>query len=412
MEPTTRKAATFSQGSAVVVNGRHQHLHSVSFVPQSPRAVLVFLPSTGESCGRYASLFKFLASHQIAVFALEQSPVIDDSLVDNSLYKHPNPELNVERISANAAERPAPSACSVQKYVDDVHHFVRGIARRLGDADVDYFLCGVFYGGLMAAHTAIEAGFPWRGLIMTSPDLSGPIGYLESITTNLSANLEKVRALMPRRPSFAMFRQKLMPKQLDHMGNNFSFISDPTTSPTENDEDFETDDMHLNAARELDHRKTSLKLPVLILNGKADAKKPRIKADRFVRQIGAKDKTVTEFKELYNSLGGDAPEVNTAVYEWIVSYLPTAMTPQDDAPDRPLTPMVRATSTNEVEAKTSPPIEPKHEETHEEKIFVAAATATAAVTTEALVAAAKTSEPDTVTRSTRLPSIAEATATA
>ncbi|OQR98225.1 hypothetical protein ACHHYP_09032 [Achlya hypogyna] len=319
---------SFSQGSAVVVNGRHQHLHSCSYVPKDPRAVVVFLPSTGESCTRYAALFKVLAGAQIAVFALEESPVIEEGLVDNTLYKHPNPELNLDRTSTGAGERPAPSACSVQKYVDDVHHFVRGIGQRLGDADIDYFLCGVFYGGLMAAHTAIASAFPWRGLIMTSPDLSGPIGYLESITTNFSANLEKVRAFMPRPPTFSMFRQKLMPKQLDHMGNSFSFISDPT-SPSEAEEDFETDDMHLNAARELDCHKTSLTLPVLILNSKGDAKKSRIKADRFVRQIGSKDKTIKEFKELHTTLGGDATDVTTAILDWISAYLPSAGTPKD-----------------------------------------------------------------------------------
>ncbi|OQS07136.1 hypothetical protein THRCLA_00846 [Thraustotheca clavata] len=319
---------SFSQGSAVVLNARHQHLHSNSYVPKDPRAVVIFLPNTGESCTRYAAFFKFLASNQIAVFALEQSPVIDETLVDNALYKHPNPELNIERISSNAIEYPAPGACSVKKYVDDVQHFAVGISKRLSDYKIDYFLCGFFYGGLMAAHSAISSDFPWKGIIMTSPDLSGPIGFLETFSSNLTANLEKMRALMPKPPSFALFRQKLMPKQLDHMGNSFSFISDPT-SPQENEEDFETDDMHLNAARELDTMKLRLKLPILILNGKNDAKKIRIKADRFGRQIGSKDKTIKEFKELHTSLGLECPEVNSAVLDWIERMITLEPMPKD-----------------------------------------------------------------------------------
>ncbi|RHY53114.1 hypothetical protein DYB30_004175 [Aphanomyces astaci] len=126
-----QRHVSFSQGKAIVTNARQQHLHCCSYVPKDPLAVVVFLPGLDESCLRYEGLFKYLAAQQIAVFALEESPLASTAAAGASestaMYRHPNPEVNFQKQASNMSLFPAPNACGVTQYVDDVHQFALAI---------------------------------------------------------------------------------------------------------------------------------------------------------------------------------------------------------------------------------------------------------------------------------------------
>ncbi|CAK4634964.1 hypothetical protein LEN26_007612 [Aphanomyces euteiches] len=310
---------TFSSGSAVVTNGRHQHLHSRSFVPKDPIAVVVFLPGVDESCMRYAGLFRYLASQQIAVFALEQNPSKDtvDYSDTTTMYKHPNPEVNFEKQASNVTLFPAPSGCGVGQYVDDVHHFASGVAQRIGDRPINYFLCGMYYGGLMAAHSAIISVFSWKGVIMTTPDMMPPVSILSTLTSTITSQW---RSFMPVRPTLAAFRDKLVPRSKDHMGHDFTDTTERTFTEDENKS--ETSNPVDEAFKELDLAKESLQTPVLLLHGKTDARRVDGDAHNFFLGLTCPKKEILEFKELYYSMGQELgnPEVNESILKWIQSF--------------------------------------------------------------------------------------------
>ncbi|RHY84383.1 hypothetical protein DYB37_009106 [Aphanomyces astaci] len=317
-----QRHVSFSQGKAIVTNARQQHLHCCSYVPKDPLAVVVFLPGLDESCLRYEGLFKYLAAQQIAVFALEQSPLASTAATGASestaMYKHPNPEVNFQKQASNMSLFPAPNACGVTQYVDDVHQFALGVAQRMGDHQVDYFLCGVYYGGVMAAHTGILSEFPWKGIIVTAPDLIPPVGIMASITTTISSQW---RSFLPTtRPTFASFRDRLLPRSKDHMGNDFTDTTERTFTEEENKS--EVSDPTDEAFKELDFTKHSLHVPLLLLNGKLDSRKPTVDIHNFFLGLTCAKKDLLDFKELYHSMGqeqGNA-DVNQAILTWIHSF--------------------------------------------------------------------------------------------
>ncbi|KAF0686514.1 Aste57867_21701 [Aphanomyces stellatus] len=309
----------YSVGKAVVTNARQQHLHSCSFVPKDPVAVFVFLPGHDESCLRYEGLFRFLASQQIAVFALEQNPS-DKEPEHTAMYKHPNPEVNFRKQLSNTTLLPAPAACGVPAYVDDVHQFALGVAQRIGAAHVNYFLCGVYYGGLMAAHTSVHSAFPWKGIIMTAPDLTKPVSVLASLTTSLTDHMKYFMSAKKTTFGFASFRDKLMPRTKDHMGNDFEDTTERTMVEDENKS--ESGSVSDEAFKELDQIKDSLHVPVLILNGKTDTRKAEMDANNFFLGLSCEKKEMLDFKELYTSLAQEngSPDVNDAILKWIHSF--------------------------------------------------------------------------------------------
>ncbi|RHY25331.1 hypothetical protein DYB32_008380 [Aphanomyces invadans] len=312
----------YSQGKAVVTNARQQHLHSCSYVPKDPLAVVVFLPGLDESCQRYEGLFKYLAAQQIAVFALEQSPLAMKAVAGASesttMYKHPNPEVNFQKQASNVSLFPAPGACGITQYVEDVHQFALGVAQRIGDHQINYFLCGAYYGGLMAAHTGILSDFPWKGIIVTAPDMIPPMSILTSITTTITSQW---RSFVPTlRPTFASLRDKYLPRSKSQGGNDFTDTTEQTFTEDENKS--EASDPTDEAFKELNFAKHSLHVPLLILNGTLDGRKPTVDMHNFFLGLTCAKKDILNFKELYHSMGSNEgnPDVNAAILKWIHTF--------------------------------------------------------------------------------------------
>ncbi|HLA83879.1 MAG TPA: lysophospholipase [Thermoguttaceae bacterium] len=262
------------------VPGDDPSIANRSWTPKTPsRALVIFVHGFTEHCGRYEHVAQALVARGVAVHALD-------------LRGH------------GRSGGPRASIRSFAEYLDDVDHYVERLRHK--NSGKPLFLLGHSMGGIVAALLVIERRIPVDGLILSAPalkvgdDVFPLLRRLASLVSRIWPGLRLVR--------LGCRRLSRDPATVEHFRTDPLVFHGrfPVRSGTE----------ILSAGRRVLRAARAIHVPLLLLQGTADAVvDPEATRDLFA-QAASPDKTLKLYDGLYHDLFGE-PEKDQVIADLI-----------------------------------------------------------------------------------------------
>uniref|UniRef100_A0A8C8RZJ4 Monoglyceride lipase n=1 Tax=Pelusios castaneus TaxID=367368 RepID=A0A8C8RZJ4_9SAUR len=269
-----------------MVNADGQYLFCRYWKPAAPPRALVFIAhGAGEHCGRYDDLAQMLTGLNLFVFAHDH-------------VGHGQSEGD-------------------RMVVSDFHVFVRDSLQHIelmkkDHPDLPVFMLGHSMGGAISILTACERPSEFSGmvlispLIVASPEAATPIKVFAAKVLNFVLPNLSLGAIDPNMVS----RNK---KEVE------SYTSDPLVHHGGMKVSFGIQLM--NAVAKIERSLPKLTLPILVLHGSPD-KLCDIKGSYLLMDtVQSPDKTLKVYDEAYHALHKELPEVSTAVFKEILTWI-------------------------------------------------------------------------------------------
>ncbi|CAM4586631.1 monoglyceride lipase isoform X1 [Caretta caretta] len=269
-----------------MVNTDGQYLFCRYWKPATtPRALVFIAHGAGEHCGRYDDLAQMLTGLNLFVFAHDH-------------VGHGQSEGD-------------------RMVVSDFHVFIRDSLQHIDlmkkdHPDLPVFILGHSMGGAISILTACERPHEFSGLVLisplvvASPEVATPIKVFAAKVLNFVLPNLTLGAIDPN----VVSRNK---KEVE------SYTSDPLVYHGGMKISFVIQLM--NAVAKIERSLPKLTLPILVLHGLPD-KLCDIKGSYLLMDtVQSQDKTLKVYDEAYHALHKELPEVSTAVFKEILTWI-------------------------------------------------------------------------------------------
>ncbi|CAK4072395.1 unnamed protein product [Aphanomyces euteiches] len=276
---------TFSESS--FVNGRDQTIYTRQYIPSSSyNRVLLFLHGLGEHCSRYDSMFATLASQGIAVYTMDH---------------HGHGKSDGERHDCNVFE----------DFVLDINQFAMEIRDQHADTNCFYFVGGISFGGLLAAHVAASGIHPWDGVVLAAPAIGldyTPIVAMEVYFAEALSSVVPTAAIVPA-------------VDINMLSRNKSFIHHAEADPLNAHGKLK---MRLAAdiakgMKSLEILKKNVTMPIVIFHGDADVVTSPTVSKKFYEEIPSTNKSYVSLAGNYHNIFAEPEKDETirSFVEWV-----------------------------------------------------------------------------------------------
>ncbi|CAK4092266.1 unnamed protein product [Aphanomyces euteiches] len=273
-----------------LLNNRGQRLYTRTYIPPKPYSnVLLFLHGGHEHSGRYHWFFLDAIERGLAIYSIDY-------------HGH------------GRSEGPRHDCKSFDEYLDDINLVTDQMHADHASESVKYFVSGISFGGLFAAHISASGHHTWDGVVLVAPAIDVETSWLMSVQrkfADLLVLLMPTASIVPAIPKNEMTRDKKAIEEFD---------ADPLVhhGPLK----MRLCWVCLQGMKSLTtERRAAIKAPLLVLHGTADkATSPKL-SKLFFDQVGSTIKTYHALPDQLHLLLHELEKKDNArlIFDWILN---------------------------------------------------------------------------------------------
>ena len=257
-------------------------LYTQVWLPDDPKAVVIFSHGYAEHSGRYHHFASHLVENGFGVYALDHR-------------------------GHGRSEGERANVKVFNEYVNDLSRFVNGVREK--HPNLKRFLFGHSMGGLVAAQLVIEQPNQVDGLLLSSPYLINAV----SVPAPLMAVSGIVSRILPGLPTI-----KLESRDISRDAKVVkAYDTDPLNYRGGTKARFGTE--LLGAGKYVFSRASAIKLPILIMVGTGDRIAASEGGKKLFETVSSSDKTLKTYDDYYHEILNDIGKEQ--IYQDIVDWL-------------------------------------------------------------------------------------------